>query len=255
MYLFTRCVVAFPWIQSPGVWCLLRASRLKRRNIKQYFCLPTTITWPTMKPSHIFSSQEHRVMVGYESPRFQSFDPIPGPKPILPLPPRVFRRSAPQQSTRGGRGRYVRAGFVREKARRTHVKTGPWTLAKRDAKECKLQRSQRPCLHNCRLENRSLRVQSAPLQSTDSSEHAVAISAGDSLKVPPKKVTVSGHTLQVIVREGSFNMTRGEGGGWRYWGGAPKIFRHPKGGLWQNCWALGEAPKICTLAISRGLQR
>ena len=26
-------------------------------------------------------------------------------------------------------------------------------------------------------------------------------------------------------------------GGWRYWGGTPKIFRHPKGGLWKSCWA------------------
>ena len=32
------------------------------------------------------------------------------------------------------------------------------------------------------------------------------------------------------LRESSFKMTRG---GWRYWGGALKIFRHPKGGLWK----------------------
>ena len=55
-----------------------------------------------------------------------------------------------------------------------------------------------------------------------------AISAGDSLKVPPKKVTVSGHTLQMIVREGSFNMTIFN---MKILRGAPKIFRHPKGGL------------------------
>ena len=37
-----------------------------------------------------------------------------------------------------------------------------------------------------------------------------------------------------------------QGGGWRYWGGAPKIFRHPKGGLWKKCCARrGGAPKIC----------
>ena len=45
-------------------------------------------------------------------------------------------------------------------------------------------------------------------------------------------------------RESSFNMTRG---GWRYWGGAPKIFRHPKGALWKNCCARRGAPKICIL--------
>ena len=28
-----------------------------------------------------------------------------------------------------------------------------------------------------------------------------------------------------------------QGGGWRYRGGAAKIFRHPKGGLWKNCCA------------------
>ena len=30
-------------------------------------------------------------------------------------------------------------------------------------------------------------------------------------------------------------------------GGAPKILRHPKGGLLKNCWARREAPKICIL--------
>ena len=29
--------------------------------------------------------------------------------------------------------------------------------------------------------------------------------------------------------------------------GAPKTFRHPKGGLRNNCWARRGAPKICIL--------
>ena len=38
-----------------------------------------------------------------------------------------------------------------------------------------------------------------------------------------------------------------QGGGWRYWGGAPKIFRHPKG-VSEKIVALGGgAPKICIL--------
>ena len=38
-----------------------------------------------------------------------------------------------------------------------------------------------------------------------------------------------------LLRESSFNMTRG--GDEDIEGGAPKIFRHPKGGLWKNCCA------------------
>ena len=77
-------------------------------------------------------------------------------------------------------------------------------------------------------------------------------------------------------RESSFNMTRG---GWRYWGGAPKIFRHLKGGLWKSCCARRGGSEnlytskathdiivqvgwfstqqfndLCNSAISRGLQ-
>ena len=46
---------------------------------------------------------------------------------------------------------------------------------------------------------------------------------------------------KTYLRESSFNMTRG---GWRYWGGAPKIFTQPEGGLWKNCWARRGALKF-----------
>ena len=37
--------------------------------------------------------------------------------------------------------------------------------------------------------------------------------------------------VKEYLREFSFNMTKGAGGGRRYWVGAPKGLRHPKGGL------------------------
>ena len=46
--------------------------------------------------------------------------------------------------------------------------------------------------------------------------------------------------------ESSINMTRG--GGWRYWERAPKIFRHPKGGLWKS---LGELWKFVYFKTNR----
>ena len=54
--------------------------------------------------------------------------------------------------------------------------------------------------------------------------------------------------------ESSFNMTRG-GRGWRYWGGIPKIFYTPEGGLWKNCWARRGALKFLLPKKGEGLVR
>ena len=50
----------------------------------------------------------------------------------------------------------------------------------------------------------------------------------------------------MYIRESSFNMTRA-GGDEDIEGGAPKIFRHPKGGSEKIVALGGRAPKICIL--------
>ena len=100
------------------------------------------------------------------------------------------------------------------------------------------------CLCLCASENQALEIGAARRGFTCRNRNRIATTIFVFKQMPypvwflwpPKSyLLLCVHSLRVPpFRESSFNMTRG---GWRYWGGALKIFRHPKGGLWKNCCA------------------
>ena len=67
------------------------------------------------------------------------------------------------------------------------------------------------------------------------------------LPVPGRRENFTG--LLICIRKGSFNKTRGGGGGMKILSGVPKIFRHPKGGALKQLG--GGGAKTCILQTQK----